>query len=59
MYLVSTGGLGTGHYSASAAGLTYVPARFVLGRLPGLIGDVYGGINEVIEVMVLVAFMAL
>ncbi len=40
----------------SAAGLTYVLARFVLGRLPGLTCDVYGTINEVIEAMLLVAF---
>ncbi len=43
----------------SSAGLTYVLARFALGRLPGLTGDVYGAINEVIEAMVLVAFTAL
>ncbi len=44
---------------ASTAGLTYVLARLALGRLPGLTGDVYGAINEVIEAMVLVTFTAL
>jgi adenosylcobinamide-GDP ribazoletransferase len=41
---------------AGAAGLTYLVARFALSRLPGLTGDVYGAINEVVEAMVLVAF---
>ncbi len=43
----------------SAAGLTYLLARFALGRLPGLTGDVYGAINEVIEAMALVTFTSL
>ncbi len=41
---------------AGAAALTYLVARFALSRLPGLTGDVYGAINEVVEAMVLVGF---
>ncbi len=39
-----------------AATLAYLVARFALSRLPGLTGDVYGAINEVIETLVLVTF---
>ena len=28
-------------------------ARFMLGRLPGLTGDCYGAINELVEVAIL------
>ena len=41
---------------AGTAALTYLVARFALSRLPGLTGDVYGAINEVVEAMVLVGF---
>jgi adenosylcobinamide-GDP ribazoletransferase len=41
---------------AGAATLTYLVAHFALSRLPGLTGDVYGAINEVVEAMVLVGF---
>lgn len=41
---------------AGAATLTCLLARFALSRLPGLTGDVYGAISEVIEVLVLVSF---
>jgi adenosylcobinamide-GDP ribazoletransferase len=41
---------------AGAAVLAYVLARFALSRLPGLTGDVYGAINEVVETMILVSF---
>ena len=40
---------------AGVAALTYGLARFALTRLPGLTGDVYGAINEVVEAAVLVA----
>ncbi|MDP8950256.1 MAG: adenosylcobinamide-GDP ribazoletransferase [Actinomycetota bacterium] len=38
--------------------LTYGLARFALSRLPGLTGDVYGAIGEVVETAGLVAFVA-
>jgi adenosylcobinamide-GDP ribazoletransferase len=38
------------------AALTLLLARFALARLPGLTGDVYGAINEVVEAAMLVAF---
>lgn len=38
--------------------LTYGLARFALLRLPGLTGDVYGAIGEVVETAGLVAFVA-
>ena len=41
---------------AGAAALAYLVGRFALSRLPGLTGDVYGAINEVIEVLVLATF---
>ncbi len=41
---------------AGAAALTYLLARFVRTRLPGLTGDVYGAINEAVEAMILVGF---
>ena len=40
---------------AGVAALTYGLARFALTRLPGLTGDVYGAINEVVEAALLVA----
>jgi adenosylcobinamide-GDP ribazoletransferase len=33
-------------------------ARFVLTRLPGLTGDIYGAICELLEVLVLLSFVA-
>ncbi len=33
-------------------------ARFMLGRLPGLTGDCYGAINEVVEVVIVLAAVA-
>jgi adenosylcobinamide-GDP ribazoletransferase len=39
-----------------AAGLTaWLVARFTLKRLPGLTGDIYGALNELVELSVLVA----
>ena len=41
-----------------AAGLTASLARFMRGRLPGLTGDCYGAINEVVEIVVLLMVVA-
>jgi adenosylcobinamide-GDP ribazoletransferase len=43
---------------ALAGGATWLAARFVLKRLPGLTGDIYGAICEMLEVMVLLIFTA-
>lgn len=43
---------------ALAGALTWLTARLVLFRLPGLTGDVYGAICEVVEVTVLLFFAA-
>jgi adenosylcobinamide-GDP ribazoletransferase len=43
---------------ALAGVTTWAVARFVLGRLPGLTGDIYGAICETIEVVVLLFFAA-
>jgi adenosylcobinamide-GDP ribazoletransferase len=40
------------------AAATWGIARFTLGRIPGLTGDIYGAICEMIEVMVLLIFAA-
>jgi adenosylcobinamide-GDP ribazoletransferase len=41
------------------AGLTmWVTAAFVLRRIPGLTGDIYGAINELIEVVLLVMLVS-
>ena len=37
---------------------TWAVARFVLRRLPGLTGDIYGALCELLEVMVLLVFVA-
>lgn len=42
-----------------AAVVTGLVAAFALRRIPGLTGDVYGAINEVVELAVLLAFIAL
>lgn len=39
--------------------LTWLIARFVITRIPGLTGDVYGAINEVCEVFLLLLFMGI
>jgi adenosylcobinamide-GDP ribazoletransferase len=39
-----------------AAVVTYLAARFTLTRLPGLTGDVYGAMCEVVETVVLLVF---
>jgi adenosylcobinamide-GDP ribazoletransferase len=38
--------------------LTWAVGRFVLRRLPGLTGDIYGALCELLEVVVLLAFVA-
>ena len=38
--------------------LTWLIARLVLRLLPGLTGDIYGAINEISEVMVVLIFTA-
>jgi adenosylcobinamide-GDP ribazoletransferase len=43
---------------AVGAGVTWLIARFVLRRLPGLTGDIYGAICEIVEVLVLLIFAA-
>lgn len=41
-----------------AAALTVCVARFMRGRLPGLTGDCYGAINEIVEVALLLVVVA-
>lgn len=41
---------------AAALVVAWALCRFALSRLPGLTGDVYGGVGEVVEVAVLVVF---
>jgi adenosylcobinamide-GDP ribazoletransferase len=41
----------------AAALATALAARFMLGRLPGLTGDCYGAINEIVEAMILLAIV--
>lgn len=41
-----------------AGGVTWGMARFTLSRLPGLTGDIYGAICEVVETVVLLALVA-
>lgn len=41
-----------------AAAVTWAGGRFVLRRLPGLTGDIYGALCELLEVMVLLVFVA-
>ena len=43
---------------ALAGGAAWLAARFTLRRLPGLTGDIYGAICEIIEVLVLLLFAA-
>lgn len=42
-----------------AALITWLVAVFALRRIPGLTGDIYGAINEVVELAILLAFIAL
>jgi adenosylcobinamide-GDP ribazoletransferase len=39
--------------------LMFVTARFVLTRLPGLTGDIYGALCELVEVLVLLGFVVM
>lgn len=39
-----------------AAGIIWAGARFTLHRIPGLTGDIYGALNELVEVTVLLVF---
>ena len=41
-----------------ATAATWAGARFVLRRLPGLTGDIYGALCELLEVLVLLIFTA-
>jgi adenosylcobinamide-GDP ribazoletransferase len=43
---------------ALAAVMTVAGAAFVLRRLPGLTGDVYGALCELLETLTLLAFVA-
>jgi cobalamin synthase len=38
-----------------AAAATWLFARYCLGRLPGLTGDTYGALDELVEALLLVA----
>jgi adenosylcobinamide-GDP ribazoletransferase len=50
----------TGLVLVILAGVTlWIGARFTLRRIPGLTGDVYGALNEVIELVVLLALVVL
>jgi adenosylcobinamide-GDP ribazoletransferase len=42
--------------SLLAAGIMWAGARFALHRIPGLTGDIYGALNELVEVTVLLVF---
>jgi adenosylcobinamide-GDP ribazoletransferase len=42
----------------AAAALVGLGGRFVLGRIPGLTGDIYGALNEMVEAAVLLVFAA-
>ena len=44
--------------AALIGGATWLAACFTLRRLPGLTGDIYGAICEVMEVLVLLVFTA-
>jgi adenosylcobinamide-GDP ribazoletransferase len=41
-----------------AAGIVWAGARFTLRRIPGLTGDIYGALNELVEAGVLLVFTA-
>jgi adenosylcobinamide-GDP ribazoletransferase len=41
-----------------AAGIVWAGARFTLRRIPGLTGDIYGALNELVEAAVLLVFAA-
>jgi adenosylcobinamide-GDP ribazoletransferase len=41
-----------------AAGIVWAGARFTLRRIPGLTGDIYGALNEIVEAAVLLVFAA-
>lgn len=41
-----------------AGGVLWAGARFALGRIPGLTGDLYGALNECVELAVLLVFAA-
>ena len=41
-----------------AAAVTWLLARFALRRIPGLTGDVYGAINEIVEVLLVLLLLA-
>jgi adenosylcobinamide-GDP ribazoletransferase len=45
-------------FGISALGLWLI-TRFVLRRLPGLTGDIYGALNELVELLVLLAVVAM
>jgi adenosylcobinamide-GDP ribazoletransferase len=38
--------------------LVFLVARFVMTRLPGLTGDIYGALCELLEILVLLSFVA-
>ena len=44
---------------ALAAAATWLFARYCLGRLPGLTGDTYGALDELVETLLLVTLPAL
>ena len=41
-----------------AAGVTWAGAAFTLRRIPGLTGDIYGALNELVETTVLLVFVS-
>jgi adenosylcobinamide-GDP ribazoletransferase len=43
--------------AAAALGVAYLGALFTLRRIPGLTGDIYGAINELAELAVLLVFL--
>jgi adenosylcobinamide-GDP ribazoletransferase len=43
---------------AVAGGVTWLFARYTLKRIPGLTGDIYGALNEIVEMLVLLVLAA-
>ncbi len=60
---LTVAGLGGGYLGWAAIGatalLTWIIARFVLARIPGLTGDVYGALGETLELTLLLLFATL
>jgi adenosylcobinamide-GDP ribazoletransferase len=62
LFTLASGGLGGNLRGLLAcllaAGIVWAGARFTLRRIPGLTGDIYGALNELVEAAVLLVFAA-